>query len=126
MARDTYERERRSSRIFMRVRVVAAGKNEDGRRYRNACETIVINAYGCLLCIPQPLEMGALLTLTNPFTQQEEQECRVVYLGEELDKGWRVGVEFLTPAPRFWGVEFPQAARSAAPVPAPVPVTNRN
>jgi len=124
MARVTYDRERRSSRIFMRVRVVAAGKNEDGRRYREACETIVINAHGCLLCIPQPLEMDALLTLTNPFTQHEEQECRVVYLGEELDKGWRVGVDFLTPAPHFWGVEFPQAVRSAAPVPAPV--TNRN
>jgi len=118
MARVTYERARRSSRIFKRVRVVAAGKNEDGRRYRSACETIVINVYGCLLRVPQRLEMGALLMLTNPFTQHEEQECRVVYLGEELDEGWRVGVEFLTPAPLFWGVEFPRPGRSASPVPS--------
>ena len=51
--------------------------------------------------------MGSLLVLTNPFTQ-DEQECRVVYLGDDSDKGQRVGIEFLTPAPRFWGVEFAQ------------------
>ena len=115
MAGVIYERERRSSRVFKRVRVVAAGKNENGRRYRSACETILLNVHGCLLCVPQQLEMGALLTLTNPFTQHEDQECRVVYLGEELDEGWRVGVEFLTPAPLFWGIEFPKPVRSAAP-----------
>jgi hypothetical protein len=46
-----------------------------------------------------------MLVLTNPETL-EEQECRVVYLGDPVAKGQRVGVEFLTPAPRFWGVEF--------------------
>lgn len=121
MSRVIYERERRSSRVFKRVRVVAAGKNGDGRRYRSACETIVLNVYGCLLFVPQRLEVGALLTLTNPFTQHEDQECRVVYLGEELDEGWRVGVEFLTPAPLFWGMEFPAKASSA-----PSPVSQQN
>ena len=29
------------------------------------------------------------------------------FLGSGSDKGQRVGVEFLTPAPHFWGVEFP-------------------
>ena len=51
--------------------------------------------------------MGSMLVLANPVTQ-DEQECRVVYLGEDSDKGRRVGIEFLTPAPRFWGVEFTQ------------------
>jgi hypothetical protein len=113
MGQTTYARERRSSRVFMRIRVVAAGKNQNGRRYRDACDTIVVSAHGGLLCIPQPLAMNALLALTNPFTQ-EELDCRVVYLGEESDKGWRVGVEFLTPAPRFWGIEFSAPAQSAA------------
>jgi PilZ domain-containing protein len=100
-----YERERRSSRVFMRIRVLLAGKNQQGRRFRHACETIVINAHGALLYFDQDLEIGSLLVLTNPFTQ-DEQECRVVYLGDESDKGRRVGVEFVTPAPRFWGVEL--------------------
>ena len=105
MSLAVYERERRSSRMFMRIRVLLAGKNQQGRRFKHACETIVINAHGALLYFDQELEVGAVLVLTNPFTQ-EEQECRVVYLGDDSDKGQRVGIEFLTPAPRFWGVEF--------------------
>src|SRR5260370_40304725 len=100
MSTEVYERERRSARVFMRIRVVLAGKNQQGRRFRAATETIVINAHGGLVYLVQDLEMGALLILTNPFTQ-EEQECRVVYLVDDSDKGQRVGIEFLSPAPRF-------------------------
>jgi len=100
-----YAKARRSSRVFMRVRVVAAGKNLDGRKFREACETIVINAHGGLLYLNQPVENSAMVVLINPFTQ-EEQECRVVFLGDTSEKGQRVGVEFLSPAPRFWGVDF--------------------
>ena len=109
--------ERRSTRIFLRLRVVVAGKNTDGRRFREACETIVINAHGGLVYLNQPVAMDAMLVLTNPFTQ-EEQECRIVYLGEAVEKGQRVGVEFLSPAPHFWGVELAPgdwSGRSLAP-----------
>jgi len=57
-----------------------------------------------------------MLLLTNPETQ-EEQECRVVYLGESGEQGQRIGIEFLTPAPHFWGIEF---APQDMPAPAPV------
>ena len=107
MSPAVYERERRSSRVFMRIRVLLAGKNQQGRHFRHVCETIVINAHGALLYFDQDLKMGSVLVLTNAFTQ-DEQECRVVYLGDDSDKGQRVGIEFLTPAPRFWGVEFTQ------------------
>ena len=103
-----FEKPRRSSRMFMRVRVVATGKNQDGRKFRETCETIVINAHGGLLYLNQPLVNGAMIVLVNPFTQ-EEQECRVVYLGDAAEKGQRVGLEFLSPAPHFWGVEFSPA-----------------
>lgn len=53
---------------------------------------------------------GEMLVLIHPESL-EEQECRIVYLGEPGDKGQRVGIEFLTPAPHFWGLECdPQAA----------------
>lgn len=105
MPENEFDTVRRSTRVFMRVRVVVAGKNSDNRRFREACETIVINAHGGLMYLNQPLAMDAMVVLTNPFTQ-EEQESRVVFLGEATDKGQRVGVEFLTPAPHFWGVDF--------------------
>ncbi len=113
-----YEKTRRSSRVFMRVRMVAAGKTLEGRKFREVCETIVVSAHGGLLYLNQPLENGAMLVLINPFTQ-EEQECRVVYLGDASEKGQRIGVEFLSPAPRFWGVEFAPADWPARPETAP-------
>ena len=97
--------ERRSSRVFSRIPVRAAGKDVEGRKFRENSQTIVINAHGALIYLQPSLEIGTDLVLINPVTE-EEQECRVVYLGETSDKGTRVGVEFLSPCPHFWGVEF--------------------
>jgi hypothetical protein len=100
-----YSLERRSSRVFARIPVRAAGKDADGRKFRENSHTIVVNAHGGLFYLQKPVEIGAELVLSNPVSE-EEQECRVVYLGDTSDKGTRVGVEFLSPSPHFWGVEF--------------------
>ena len=108
---------RRSTRVFMSVRVVVSGKNLMGKKFSEACRTIVINAHGGLVFLNQELADGAMLVISNPLTQ-EELECRVVFLGELGDKGMRVGLEFLTPSPHFWGVEFTQkewVEKKAAP-----------
>ncbi len=116
-----FTKDRRSSRVFMRLRVVVAGKDRDRKRFREACETVVISAHGALLTLKRSVDDDAQLVVTNPFTQ-EEQECRVVYLGDDSGEGQRVGIEFLTPAPHFWGVEFTQPDWS--PVPARRPGNN--
>ena len=97
--------ERRSSRVFTRIPVRARGKDNTGRKFKENSQTIVINAHGGLLYLHESLEIGGDLVLINPVTE-EEQECRVVYLGDTSEKGTRVGVEFLSPSPHFWGVEF--------------------
>lgn len=97
--------ERRSSRVFTRIPVRASGKDVEGRKFRENSQTIVINAHGGLLYLHESLIVGGDLILINPVTE-EEQECRIVYLGDTSDKGTRVGVEFLSPSPHFWGVEF--------------------
>jgi hypothetical protein len=102
----TSARPRRSSRIFIRIPVQAEGRSIHGSKFREIAETIVVNAHGALLYLNEALAMGAMVTLTNPVTE-EGLECRIVYLGDSAEKGQRVGVEFLSPAPRFWGVEFP-------------------
>ncbi|MFZ0212554.1 MAG: hypothetical protein WBE20_16270 [Candidatus Acidiferrales bacterium] len=96
---------RRSLRIFRRVPVKVRGMNAEGQKFRESCQTIVLNAHGGLLYLNESVEMGGQLQLENPVTE-EEQECRIVYLGDNSDRGQRVGVEFLSPAPHFWGVEF--------------------
>ena len=81
--------QRRSSRVFTRIPVRATGKNTDGRKFRENSQTIVINAHGGLLYLHESLELGAQVVLINPVTE-EEQECRVVYLGDMSDKGTRM------------------------------------
>jgi len=86
------------------------------RNSKRRAKTLVVSGHGGLLLLKHEVADGEMLVITNPETQ-EEQECRVVYLGDLGDKGQRVGVEFLTPAPRFWGVEFvetPPAEDSSA------------
>jgi hypothetical protein len=96
---------RRSSRVFHKMRILAQGRGHNGKKFRETCETVVVNGHGGLLFLEHEIDAGEMLVITNPLTL-EEQECRVVYLGEPVDKGQRVGVEFLTPAPHFWGLEF--------------------
>ncbi len=96
---------RRSARAFHKVRVQAQGRTHERKKFKETCETVVVSVHGGLLLLKHEVSNGEMLMLTNPETM-EEQECRVVYLGEPVAKGQRVGIEFLTPAPRFWGVEF--------------------
>jgi hypothetical protein len=103
----TASSQRRSSRVFTRIPVKAKGKEHLGRKFAENSQTIVINAHGGLLYLQAELDLGAELVLVNPATE-EEQDCRVVYLGDTSDKGTRIGVEFLSPSPHFWGVEFAQ------------------
>ena len=87
------------------MRLQVLGRSHEGKKFREICETLVVNAHGGLLRLQHEVVDGDLLVLVNPMTQ-EEQECRIVFLGESGEKGQRVGVEFLTPAPHFWGIDF--------------------
>ena len=104
---------RRSARAFHKIRVQAQGRTHDRKKFKETCETVVVSPHGGLLLMRHEVDNGEMLVLTNPLTQ-EEQECRIVYLGEPVEKGQRVGIEFLTPAPRFWGVEFQEPNPSSS------------
>lgn len=109
MSEATFTAPRRSGRVFHKMRVKAQGRDLEGRKFREVCETVVVNSHGGLLLLKNEIEQGEMLVLTNPDTD-EELECRVVFLGDAGDKGQRVGVEFLSPSPRFWGLEFVESA----------------
>ena len=105
MSEVTTSSQRRSSRMFHKMRVQAQGRGHNGKKFRETCETLVVNGHGGLLVLKHEIDDGVMLVLTHPETL-EEQECRVVFVGETNDRGQRVGIEFLTPAPHFWGLEF--------------------
>jgi PilZ domain. len=104
---------RRSARIFRKMKMQAQGRAHNGKKFRETCQTLVVSAHGGLLTLKHEVDNGELLTITNPETQ-EEIECRIVFLGDLCDGGQRVGVEFLTPSPRFWGLDFSERAPSGA------------
>lgn len=96
---------RRSARVFRKMKVQAQGRAHNGKKFRETCETLVVSAHGGLLMLKHEVDNDELLLISNPETQ-EEIECRIVYLGDLCNQGQRVGIEFLTPAPHFWGLEF--------------------
>jgi hypothetical protein len=98
--------ERRSLRLWMSIAVRVSGKNADGRDFSEETETIMVNAQGGQLFLHQPMKARAEILVTN-LASKEEQACRVVTQRDPSAKGMRVGIEFLLPSPRFWGVEFP-------------------
>ncbi len=104
---------RRSGRAFLKMKLQAQGRGHNRRKFRETCETVVVSAHGALILLKHEIDDGEMLVLTHPETQ-EEQECRVVYLGEPADRQ-RVGVEFLTPAPRFWGLDLEDAPQTNQP-----------
>ncbi len=105
---------RRSLRVFHKTRLQALGRSHDGRKFREICETLVVSAHGGLLNLRHEVDHGEMLVLVNPETQ-EEQECRIVFLGDTGNRGTRVGVEFLTPAPHFWGIDFTATQSASEP-----------
>ena len=113
MQETAYATNRRSQRVFHKMRLQALGRSQDGRKFREICETLVVNAHGALLMLRHEVDSSEMIVLVNPLTQ-EEQECRIVFLGGCGERGQRVGVEFLTPAPHFWGIDF-----DARPLPQP-------
>ena len=79
--------------------------------------TTVINAHGALLGLTAKVTKGQTLRLKTK-TSPEEQECRVIWVGPASERKTQCGIEFLKPAPKFWGISFPPAdwSPSSAPV----------
>lgn len=94
------------------MRLQAKGRAHDGRKFKETCETVVVSAHGALLLLKHEIDIDETLVLVHPETL-EEQECRVVYQGDPGQRGQRIGIEFLTPAPRFWEIDLAETPSTA-------------
>jgi len=86
--------------------LLAHGKASDKNPLREETQTLVVNAHGALITLAAKVTPGQTLILRNPVTG-EEQECRVVHIGNRLAEKTEVGIEFMQPAPKFWRIAFP-------------------
>jgi len=95
---------RRSQRVPAQLPVVVQGKLGDETPFADPTRAIVLSAHGCLLTLSTSIRLGDRLILRN-IANREEQDCRVVYLGEKEGGRTEVGLRFKTAAPQFWGLE---------------------
>jgi hypothetical protein len=97
---------RRSQRVRAQLPVVVQGKSTDETPFADPTRAIVLSANGCLITLSASVRLGERLVLRNT-ANCEEQDCRVVYLGEKQGGRTEVGLRFKTAAPQFWGLEHP-------------------
>jgi hypothetical protein len=97
---------RRSMRVLLSVPIHASGKDRKGRTFDEETRTLVVNAHGALISLAAAVIAGQQITVANHATEQTS-DCRVVYLGSSASGKIQMGIEFLTPSPKFWQIDFP-------------------
>lgn len=97
---------RRSQRVLMQVGIRVRGTDGQGKNFEEQTETLAINAHGALILLTARLTSGSLVHMKHNKTE-EEQECKVAFLGPVRAGKSEVGLEFSAPRPTFWRVAFP-------------------
>jgi PilZ domain len=98
---------RRSQRVLMHIPVRISGQAAgDSSLLEEETHTLAISAHGALIVVISPMYRGQRFTLSNLQTKAS-LECVVVHVDRSSSDQIRVGVEFLLPNSRFWGVAFP-------------------
>ena len=103
--------------IDMPVEVVYHSVN--GKSIRQDTRTTVVSAHGALLILATTTEIEPSIHMINKKTGTEVQ-CRVVYQKRIESGKAELGIEFVDPQPRFWGIAFPPEDWSRAERKIPV------
>lgn len=99
------EDRRRSPRILLEIPVVVRWTDKSGQSHMEMSSTKVVNAYGALLTLKNPVSIGLELELVNATTQGMAK-ARVVWVGDLFPEGMLVGIELGEPDPDFWHGEI--------------------
>ena len=110
---------RRSPRVAIDMPVEIVGQSVNGKAFRQETRTTVVNAHGAHLVLTTTTEIEVSIILKNKKTGAEVQ-CRVVYQKRMEGGKAELGVEFVDPQPRFWGIAFPPEDWSRAERKIPV------
>ena len=100
----TGRNKRRGVRVNSRV-PVAVEWNSSGERRRGEAQTRVVGPYGCLVVLPQNLDVQQQVHLTN-LVNKLSNPARIVWRGNEGAEGWELGIELIDPEMGFWGLEL--------------------
>lgn len=104
---------RRSRRWSLDVAVYVYGHGPGKEPFHEEAHTLNVSDNGGLLLLSVPVQKGQQLLLTNQLTQQD-QHCRVVYLGTRHSRTVETGVAFPRTNPEFWQIHSPNGDDPAA------------
>jgi len=110
---------RRSPRVAIDMPVEVVGRSVNGKGFRQETRTTAVNAHGAHLILATATEIELSIILKNKKTSAEV-ECRVVYQKRMEGGKAELGIEFVDPQPRFWGIAFPPEDWSRAERKIPV------
>ena len=97
---------RRSMRVLLSVPISVSGKNASGENFTEETRTLVVNAHGALISLGASIAGGQQISVSNKATQKSIK-CKVVHLGSSQAGKVQMGIEFETPCPSFWQIDFP-------------------
>jgi hypothetical protein len=95
--------QRSSKRVSLRAPVLVYGWT-DGEIFVEETTTLLVNAGGALIALTKKVALGGEIFVVNTASK-EKQECRVAYIGPELDGRITAGVAFKNPTPAFWRLD---------------------
>jgi hypothetical protein len=99
------EKTPRQQRVMLRVRANVHVALQ-GKEATFNVTTLSVNSGGALVVMERSLPQNTHLILEHAQTR-ERVACRVTSSGREMRDGFQVPIEFDTPAPGFWKINFP-------------------
>lgn len=100
-----YGEKRRGRRMNSRVPIRLEWENPGDKRKTVDAITRTVNPYGCLVFLPETLEVEQRLALINMATQASNAAV-IVWRGNRQPEGWEYGIELVAPDMEFWGIEL--------------------
>ena len=100
----THAKPRSSPRISLHIPVMVYGWSHSEISFHEDTTTLLVNASGGLTSLAARVSVGDTIFVVNKSTQGE-QECRVAYVGPELEGKLRIGFAFKQQAPSFWKLD---------------------
>ena len=100
----TGREKRRGQRVNSRV-PVAIEWDLGGTLQRGEAHTRIVGPYGCLVVLPQGLNLDQQVQVTNLVSRQSNPAV-IVWRGSERSEGWELGIELINPKMNFWGLDL--------------------
>ena len=96
---------RRGRRMNSQVPVRLEWQGPGGKTTSFEAHTRIVNPYGCMVVLPDSLDLEQRVALTN-LANNSSNAAIIVWRGQSRPDGWEYGVELIAPEMDFWGLDL--------------------